>query len=96
MNDEGFKLIERDIRDLEKVVYRLAESQQITTSNIDKLSADIKEIVKNAQTMDLLKQELVNVSNRCARLEATQTWGIKIIIGAFLLGVFNVVIGGEI
>lgn len=94
--EEGIKIIERDIRDLEKIVYRLTESQQITTTNIDKLSADIKEILKNSQSVELLKQEIINMDKRMTKIESSISWGLKILIGAFILGVFKMVTQGGI
>lgn len=96
MEHDDLKRMERDMRDLEKIVYRLTESQQITTSNIDKLSTDIKELLKNSQNIDLVKQELDELKRRMGKIESSLTWGIRLLIGAFMLGVFNVVVKGAV
>lgn len=96
MEHDDLKRMERDMRDLEKIVYRLTESQQITTSNIDKLSTDIKELLKNSQSIDLVRQELEDLKRRVTKMESSLSWGIKILIGAFLLGVFNVLVKGAV
>ena len=88
--------IDKDIRDINKVLYQLTEAQKNTTKNVDILTSDIKEMLKKSMNCQMVHNELQALEHRVTDLEASKTWGFRLVVGALMLGLVNILLEGAV
>ena len=73
------------ISELHTALTSLIEAQRITTKNVDTLSKDVKEMIKNSLTYELLEKEIVMINHRLETLEDNKAWLYKMVVGAVIM-----------
>lgn len=94
--ENKLKEVEYDLKEITKLVYRLAESQNITVKNIDLMTKDIKDILKATSRQNIFDARLDAVEARLDKTDAVKLWIAKIVGGILLGALMTLVLKGGV
>jgi septal ring factor EnvC (AmiA/AmiB activator) len=80
------------INELHTSLYTLIESQKITTRNMERLTEDIKDILKSSSSIEVVEKEIVMINHRLKDLEDNKAWLFKMVVGAVVMAGIGLII----
>jgi DNA repair exonuclease SbcCD ATPase subunit len=93
MSENGsVSLTKAEVKQLLDSLYRLSETQKITTSNLNKLTKNVEELSKAVSTIAQMDLKLEMIDKRIADLESTR----KNMVVFFLKTVGSMLIAGAL
>lgn len=78
-----------EITHLRELIGNLAHIQQSTTENVNLLTSDVKEMLKQSLTYDILEKEIIMINRRIDDIDDSRSWLTKLIIGAIIVAVLG-------
>lgn len=80
-----------DLSVMREAIYTLIESQKNTTKNVDALTKDMKEIIKQAGKHETNANKIISLEKRVKTMEDAKTWEYRIFIGAIISGAITLI-----
>lgn len=80
-----------DLVIMREAIYTLIESQKNTTKNVDALTKDMKEMVKNSSMHETNANKIISLEKRVKTIEDAKTWEYRIFIGAIISGAITLI-----
>ena len=84
-----------DLNEIKNIVGKLADIQRITTQNIKILTNDVQNLLKTSLMHEAHQKEIADIREKLEALEENKIWLNRLIIGAFIMAVISMVIGGH-